>query len=109
MEMHYFYICDLVKNEDVKVIWHPGQEKLGDYASKHHDEKHYRNVRPIYTYMRHNPQEFYHGHQRPVLCEGVLELYQDSTYVPPPPYAWRNHNISYTGHNTGLICMIVRD
>ena len=25
MEMCYFYICDLVKNKAVQVLWHPGQ------------------------------------------------------------------------------------
>ena len=33
--MRYFYICDLVKHGIVNVKWHPGQENLADYESKH--------------------------------------------------------------------------
>ena len=32
MEIRYFYICDIVKNEEVQVKWHPGQEHIGDYT-----------------------------------------------------------------------------
>ena len=47
MEMRYIYICDLVKHGMVNVKWHPGQENLADYASKHHDVKHHKTVRPL--------------------------------------------------------------
>ena len=50
MEMRYFYICNLVKHGIVNVKWHPGQENLADYASKHHDPKHHKTVRPLYLH-----------------------------------------------------------
>ena len=56
MEMRYFYICYLFKNNDVQVLWHPGQENIGDYASKHHYAKHHQNVRPIYLHKVHSPR-----------------------------------------------------
>ena len=37
MEMQYFYICDLVKNNELQVNWHLVQENLGKYASKDYD------------------------------------------------------------------------
>ena len=51
--MIYFYICDLVKHGIVNVKWHPGQENIADYASKHHDAKHHKTVRPLYL---HDPE-----------------------------------------------------
>jgi hypothetical protein len=55
MEMRYFYICDQVKNKEFNVRWHPGQENLADYASKHHDSRHHRQVRPIYLHEADSP------------------------------------------------------
>jgi hypothetical protein len=55
MEMRYFYICDQVKNKEFDVRWHPGQENLGDYASKHHEGRHHKEVRPIYLHEQDSP------------------------------------------------------
>ena len=42
------------------------------------------NISDQYTCMRHIPHKCYHGHQSPVFCEGVLELYQEATYMATP-------------------------
>ena len=55
--MRYFYICDLVKHGIVNVKWHPGQENLADYESKHHDAKHHKMVRPSYLHKINSPRE----------------------------------------------------
>ena len=55
--MRYFYICDLVKHGIVNIKWHPGQENLADYASKHHDAKHHKTVRPLYLQEINSPRE----------------------------------------------------
>ena len=57
MEMRYFYICDQVKNGEFEVIWHPGKDKLGDYASNHHDAIHNQNVQALYLHDQHSPRE----------------------------------------------------
>ena len=57
MEMRNFYICDLVKHGILNVKWHPGQENLADYASKHHDAKHHKTVRPLYLHEINSPRE----------------------------------------------------
>ena len=44
MEMQYFYVNDQVDNKQFKVEWHPCQENLGNYNSKHHKTKHHRDV-----------------------------------------------------------------
>ena len=56
--MRYFYIYDLVKHGIVNVKWHPGQENLADYASKHQDAKHHKTVRPLYLHEINSPREF---------------------------------------------------
>ena len=56
MEMRYFYSCDQVKRNIFSVKWHPGQENLGDYQSKHHMGKHHVHVRPMYLHMKHLPE-----------------------------------------------------
>ena len=57
MEMRYFYIFDLIKHGIVIVKWHQGHENLADYASKHHDSKHHKTVRPLYLHKINSPQE----------------------------------------------------
>ena len=56
MEMRYFYFCDIVKHKEVQVNWHPGQENIGEYASKHHDTKHHQQVVPIYLHETNSSQ-----------------------------------------------------
>jgi hypothetical protein len=48
MEMRYFWIADQVARKQFKVQWHPGQENLGDYHTKHHPTVHHIRVRPYY-------------------------------------------------------------
>ena len=55
MEMRYFWVCDQVKRGLAKVEYHPGQECLADYPSKHHDARHHQKVRPIYQHEKNSP------------------------------------------------------
>jgi hypothetical protein len=48
MEMRYFWVCDKVAQEAYDITWHPGQENLADYQSKHHVGAHHQYVRPWY-------------------------------------------------------------
>jgi hypothetical protein len=41
MKMHYFWVCDKVARDAYDVKWHPGQEILADYQSKHHPRAHH--------------------------------------------------------------------
>ena len=47
MEMQYFYVCNQVKDKQFYVRWHPGQENLVNYTSKHHLARHRMRVQPI--------------------------------------------------------------
>jgi hypothetical protein len=46
MEMRYFGVCDKVAQDAYDVKWHPGQEKLADYQSKHHIGAHHQAIHP---------------------------------------------------------------
>ena len=43
-----FLVTDQVKSGVMDIHWHPGQENLADYTSKHYDSKHHQVVRPWY-------------------------------------------------------------
>jgi hypothetical protein len=44
MEMRFFWIGDKVAQEMYAIKWHPGQENLADYQSKHHIGSHHTAV-----------------------------------------------------------------
>ena len=56
MEMRFFWVTDQVKNGAFDVQWHPGQENLADYFTKHFDTKHHREVRTWYLQEKNSPR-----------------------------------------------------
>jgi len=56
MEMRFFWIGDKIAQEMYGVSWHPGQENLADYQSKHHTGAHHKAVRPWYLQQADSPQ-----------------------------------------------------
>ena len=56
MEMRFFWVTDQVKNGTYNIQWHPGQENLADYFTKHFDGKHHQEVRPWYLHMHNSPR-----------------------------------------------------
>ena len=83
MEMQYFYTCDQVKRKQFDVQYHPGQENLGDYNSKHHETKHHRDVRPIYLHMQNSPRTLSRAMTASSLRGCVLNLRKGSTRPAP--------------------------
>ena len=53
--MGYFWIADQVEREQFDVKWHPGQENLSDYHTKHHPSSHHQHVSPDYLLEPHSP------------------------------------------------------
>ena len=51
MAMRFMWVGDKIAQQMYKLIWHPGQENLADYQSKHHVGAHHVNVRPYYLHM----------------------------------------------------------
>ena len=56
MEMRFFRVTDQVALGNFNVTWHPGQENLADYFTKHFDAKHHQAVRPWYLLMHNSPR-----------------------------------------------------
>ena len=46
---------DKIAQDAYNVKWHPGQENLSDYQSKHHLGPHHQAVRPWYQHEEHTP------------------------------------------------------
>ena len=55
MEMRFFWITDQVLIGNFNVTWHPGQENLADYFTKHFDARHHQDVRPWYLHTAESP------------------------------------------------------
>ena len=74
MEMRFFWVTDPVKNGVMDIQWHPGQEKLADYTSKHHDSKHHKIVRPWYIQEDNSPRVLPHAAKPSALrgCVGIV-------------------------------------
>ena len=51
MEMRFFWVWDKIAQEKYLLKWHPGQENLADYHSKHHISSHHRAVQPWYLHL----------------------------------------------------------
>jgi len=56
MNMRYFWLLCHEAQKLFKINYHPGQENLGDYASKHHTGAHHRRVRPFYLHTDQSPR-----------------------------------------------------
>jgi hypothetical protein len=55
MEMRFFRVTDQVSLGNFNVTWHPGQENLADYFTKHFEARHHQAVRPWYLHMHNSP------------------------------------------------------
>jgi hypothetical protein len=55
MEMQYFWVFDKIVQDMYDVKWHPGQENLADYQSKHHIGTHHQAVCPWYLHTSNSP------------------------------------------------------
>eukprot|EP00957_Ditylum_brightwellii_P157246 11967520-Ditylum_brightwellii.AAC.1 len=56
MNMQYFWLLDQVKLKNFNVSWHPGQENLADYPTKHHTGHRHQHVRPYYIHTTGSPR-----------------------------------------------------
>jgi hypothetical protein len=55
MEMRYFLVGDKEAQDVYEIKWHPGQENLADYQSKHHIGSHHQAVLPWYLHEINSP------------------------------------------------------
>ena len=83
MEKNYFYVIDQVDNKQFIVEWYPGHENLGDYISKHHEEKHHKEVRNIYLHDVNSPRYLQRA-KRPSLLRGCVGIGRKGGIRPAP-------------------------
>jgi hypothetical protein len=69
VDMRFFWVGDTVAQEMYKLRWHPGQENLADYQSKHHVMSHHINIRPWFLHME-NSSRFLLRAQKPSTLKG---------------------------------------
>jgi hypothetical protein len=74
--MRFFWVGDKVAQEMYKLRWHPGQENLADYQSKHHIMSHHINVRPWNLHMENSPR-FLPRAQKPSALKGCVGTLDD--------------------------------
>ncbi|KAL7434490.1 hypothetical protein ACHAXH_002331 [Discostella pseudostelligera] len=55
MEKNFFWTVDQVALGNFNVTWHPGQENLADYFTKHFNARNHQLVRPYYFHMPTSP------------------------------------------------------
>jgi hypothetical protein len=83
MEMRFFWISDKCAQEIYALHWHPGQENLADYQSKHHVGAHHMKVRPWYLHEANSPRELPRA-LRPSALKGCVGT-QDGGYLNKVP------------------------
>ena len=83
MEMRYFWLLDQETQRYIRVFYHPGQENLGDYPSKHHEGKIHQHVRPYYVHMPTSPTHLPRA-GKPSSRQGCAEILGDP-YVKMVP------------------------
>jgi hypothetical protein len=83
MEMRFFWVSDKCAQEMYALHWHPGQENLADYQSKHHAGAHHIKVRPWYLHEPNSPRELPRA-RRPSALKGCVGT-QDGGYLNKVP------------------------
>jgi hypothetical protein len=81
--MRYFWVGDKVSQKEFSIKWHPGQENLGNYQSKHHLGTHYQAVRPWYLNEINSPLVLPRA-TRPSTLRGCVGNPLRDTYVMYP-------------------------
>jgi hypothetical protein len=104
MEMIFFWIGDKVAQDMYQVAWHPGQENLADYQSKHHMGSHHVAVRPWYLHME-NSLQYLPRAERPSTLKGCVRTLKDG-YVRnvPLPKAPRIQSPSHVTSHGAVLC-----
>jgi hypothetical protein len=88
MEMHFFWISDKMAQDMYALSWHPGQENLADYQSKHHAGAYHIAICPWYLHMDNSPQKFLRALAPSALkgCVGTLnDRYVRKVHLPCAP------------------------
>ena len=85
MEMRFFWVTDQVKSGVMDIQWHPGQENIADYTSKHHDSKHHQVVLPWYIQEDNSPHVLPRAANPSALLGCVVTVSNGYTQTCPLP------------------------
>jgi hypothetical protein len=103
MEMRFFWIGDKVAQEMYALKWHPGQENLADYQSKHHIGSHHTTVRPWYLHLANSPRVLPWAERPSALkgCVGTLkDGYVRKVPLPRAPQGQHANHVTTELHDT---------
>jgi hypothetical protein len=111
MEMRFFCIGDKVSQEMYDLQWHPGQENLADYQSKHHVGSHYTFVCLWYLHTANSPRVLPRA-ERPSALKGCIGTLKDG-YIQKVPlprvpriqsasHMCHTHDTCYSEQVTGI-------
>jgi hypothetical protein len=85
MEMRFFWIGDKIAQQMYSLKWHPGQENLVDYQSKHHIGSHHTAAWAWYLHLENSPQVLPQA-KRPSALKGCVGTLNDGyIYKVPLP------------------------
>jgi hypothetical protein len=89
MEMQYFWVCNKIAQDSYAIKWHPGQENLADYQSKHHNRADHQAICPWYLHDKNSPSVLLRASKPSSLkgCVGTL----------PAGYVHSTPNTSFGG------------
>ena len=85
MEMKNFWLTDQDRQGYFDVQWHPAQDNLADYFTKHFDDRNHQEVCPCYLHM-HNSPRFLPRATKPSTLKGCVGTLPNGyiRYVPLP-------------------------
>jgi hypothetical protein len=84
--MRFFWISGKVPQDIYALAWHPVQENLADYQSKHHMGNHHLAVHPWYLCMENSPHLLPKA-QTPSALKGCVGTLEDG-YLHKVPLPW---------------------
>ncbi len=84
IEMWFFWVGNKEAQDIYGVSWHPGQEKLADYQSKHHIGAHHRKVCMWYLHQTDSPR-FLPRAVAPSTPKGYVGTLRDHGYIHRVP------------------------
>jgi hypothetical protein len=111
MEMRFFWIGDEIAQEMYALKWHPGQENLANYQSKHHIGLHHTAVWSWYLHLENSPRVLPRA-KRPSALKGCVGTLKDGYIrkVPLPQAPWIQHSSHMTtvAHDTCYLAQVPR-
>jgi hypothetical protein len=111
MEMRFFWVGDKIAQDMYKLAWHPGQENLADYQSKHHMGAHHVAVRPWYLHMKNSPRVLPRAERPSALkgCVGTLkDGYVRNVPLPRAPRIQHAKQVATQAHDTCYLAQVPR-